>query len=90
MDDVALGSSVTFRVRAYDSSSSESVSCFGVVAHESGSQAVTSGTMATGVSDVGTFTLSSTVSVPNNVNTNMYAVSCSVPNGSVIYTVRVQ
>lgn len=96
MDDVALGSSVNFRVQVYDNSFTEGFSCVPSVVSESGATIKTAAAKTTPANQVGSFTLTGTVQAPwpgsvsGNVNTNMYAMQCYVPPGSVIYTVRAQ
>jgi hypothetical protein len=96
MDDVALGSSVNFRVSVYDNSSTDSVSCAPYVVNEQGTTVATAAAKVTGVGATGAFTLTGTLGAPwpgavaGNVNTNMYAIQCQLPPGSVIYTVRAQ
>lgn len=96
MDDVALGSSVNFRVRVYNNSSTDVTSCTPFVNTENGGTAKTAAAKSTPAGSIGTFTLTGTGfspwpgSVPGNVNTNMYAVQCTLPPGSVVYSVRAQ
>ena len=95
MDDAALGSNVSFQMRVYDNSVEEGFSCQAVVANEIGASVVASssgGQTSTTEAFQGSATFSWSVTVSGtNVNTNMYAITCSMPgNFSVIYSARAQ
>lgn len=93
MDSSALGTTVTFRMRVEDKSTSAGFSCVPYVVTEVAGQIGGSPARTTTAAQTGWFTLASswTVSVPGNVNTNMYAIQCVVPgNGSTIFSARAQ
>jgi hypothetical protein len=99
MDNQVLGTTVTFQMRVFDNSSTHGFSCTPSIVTEVGNNAP--GTPATprttAASLTGAVTLggsggawSATLS-GSNVNTNVYAISCSMPgNFSVIYSARAQ
>ena len=96
MDNVALGSTVTFRVSANDASTTDGFTCIPYVHNENGTAIDDAGPRTSAFSLTGLITLGGTGSgwtanVPGNVNTNMYAVQCYVPgNFSSINTVRAE
>jgi hypothetical protein len=98
MDNQVLGSTVAFQMRVFDNSSTQGFSCAPTIINEVGNG--TGGTDAgarttteafTGTSTLGVFgNWTATVS-GSNVNTNVYAIQCSMPgNFSVIYSARAQ
>lgn len=95
MDSVKLGSTVIFRLRGKDLSSSAGFSCTAYVNNQNGSIVASVGPLSTDVAGTGTFTLGPgqgwSVSNLTNVDTNMYVIQCEVPgNFSTIYTVRAE
>lgn len=92
MDATALGSTVSFRMRVTDNSTVGGFSCTPYVFTQDGSQLAAGAAKTTTGPQTGGVTFSSwTVSVPGNVNTNMYSIRCSIPgNFSVINTARAE
>jgi hypothetical protein len=94
VDTTALGSTVSFRMRVFDNSTSTGFSCTPYVYNQSGSAVASGATKTTGTSQTGSLTLGGadwTASVPGNVNTNVYVIQCTMPgNSSIIYNQRVQ
>jgi hypothetical protein len=94
MDPTALGSTVSFRMRVLDNSTSTGFSCVPYVYSQSGSLVASGATKTTGTSQTGGVTLGGsdwTATVSGNVATNVYMIQCTMPgNSSIIYTQRVQ
>jgi hypothetical protein len=97
MDSSALGSTVTFRMRVTDLSTTAGFSCTPYVFSQDGNLAGVGAARTTGTSETGAITLAVqnnvnwTASVPGNVNTNMYSIRCTMPgNGSTIRTARAE
>src|SRR5262245_21395653 len=94
MDGTALGSTVSFRMRVLDNSTSTGFSCIPYVYNQSGSLVSAGATKTTGTLQTGTVTLGGsdwTATVSGNVATNIYTIQCTMPgNNSIIHTQRVQ
>jgi hypothetical protein len=94
MDSTKLGSTVSFRMKVKDNSTSAGFSCVPYVYDQNGNLIGSGATMTTSASQTGNVTLGGTnwtVSVPGNVNSNVYVIQCSMPgNTSIIYNQRVQ
>ena len=96
LDDQALPSSpssVNFRVRVYDNSTSAGFSCTAYVHDRDGNPITSVGPRTTSVSGTGGSTLGSpggtawTATVTGNVNSNLYTIQCTMPgNYSVLYS----
>lgn len=94
MDGTTLGSTVSFRMKVKDNTTSAGFSCVPYVYDQNGTLIGSGATLTTSASQTGNVTLGGTgwtVSVPGNVNSNIYVIQCSMPgNASIIYNQRVQ
>lgn len=95
MDNTALGSTVSFRMRVNDNAAAAGFSCVPYVYDQNGSVLSSGSPKTTTAAYVGTTTLGGgttwQVPVVNNVSSNVYVIQCSMPgNNSIIYTQGVQ
>jgi hypothetical protein len=95
MDATALGSTVTFKLRVLDNSTTQGFTCTPYVVNQNGVIIASGATRTTTAAATGTLTIGAavawTASVPGNVNTNLYAIQCAIPgNNSRIYTARAE
>ncbi len=98
MDNQVLGSTVAFQMRVFDNSATEGFSCVPSIVNEVGNGAGGTGATErtttaefTGSSTLGAFGTWTATTAGANVNTNVYAIQCSMPgNFSVIYSARAQ
>jgi hypothetical protein len=85
-----LGSTVNFRARVYDGSSTTGVSCYGVVYNQDGTAIVTSSTTSTSGAGMGYSTLTRSVTVSPQSSSYTYGLVCTLPgNLSNISAVRI-
>lgn len=86
MDNTALGSTVNFTMYVKDNSSSN-FSCAPYVYNQDGSLLASGAAMTT--TGTGNKTLTGSATVAGNVNTNVYAIQCTVPgSSSQIFTAK--
>ncbi len=98
MDNQVLGSTVAFQRRVFDNSDTQGFSCAPAIISEVGngtggssSGARTTTDVFVGASTLGQFGGWTATVSGSNVNTNVYAITCSMPgNFSTIYSARAQ
>jgi len=95
MDNTALASTVSYRMRVKDNTTAAGFSCVPYVYNQAGAVIASGSSRTTTASQTGNITLGGTtwtVSVPGmQTNTNVYVIQCSMPgNTSIIYNARVQ
>lgn len=95
MDATALGSTVTFKLRVLDNSTTLGFTCTPYVVNQDGTIIASGATRSTTAAATGTLTIGAatpwTASVSGNVNTNLYAIQCAIPGStSRIYTARAE
>jgi len=85
-----LGTTVNFRARVFDNSTTTRAQCFGVAYDQNGTALVTSAAMNTSVAGTGVSTLTSSITVSPQSSSYTYGVHCTLPgNQSAIYSTRV-
>lgn len=85
-----LGNNVGFFISVFDNSTTDRVTCYGVVYNQHGSTIATTAALNSSTSGTGNLTMSGSVAVYPQVNSYTYAVNCTLPaNQSAIRAVRV-
>ncbi len=88
MDHTPSGSTVTFRLKLFDNSTTKGFSCTATVYDSNGSAIATSSAMTTPTTSTGTYTLYKTINVAPQSSFNTYAINCQVPgNQSAVLNV---
>lgn len=85
-----LGTTVNFRARVFDNSTTTAATCYGVVYNQDSSTVATTSALTTSVSGTGTTNLTGSVTVSPQFSSYTYGINCTLPgNQSAIYSVRV-
>jgi len=85
-----LGTTVNFRARVFDNSTTTRAQCYGAAYDQNGTALVTSAAMNTSVSGTGVSTLTSSITVSPQSSSYTYGIHCTLPgNQSAIYSTRV-
>lgn len=78
--ETSIGAAADFDITVSDQSTSAGVECTGAVFDDDGNAIAFTPTVATGISQRGVHTLSTSVSVSSTTTTS-YAISCNLPGG---------